>query len=472
MRVRLFLSFALITIITLAVLGVVIQGQTQTTLKTFAKSGGFFGADRIVKQLESYYRENGTWEGVSLQFSSLSPGNTNGQGPGMGASQGRGNARGGYMYMAGQGMVGDITLTSPEGQVIFSNISDMQEQLPAEILENSLPIMADGQLVGYLVPDSNILDLGEIIRKNLSAALNDSLLPTVLITGGAGLVLALILAHFLMRPVRQLTNAAGQLAQGDLSQRVPLQGGTELSQLASSFNLMAQSLEKSNQTRTAMTADIAHELRTPLAVQRANLEAIQDGVYPLTLENLEPIIQQNLLLNKLVEDLRTLALTDSNTLTLEKTPTDLIPFIETICDTVKPQFTAGDIRLIFEHPENCPSATLDQGRMSQVLYNLLQNSLHHTPTGGKVILTLTCEQEHVVLSVMDNGVGIPEEALPLIFERFYRADQSRARDKGGTGLGLTIARKLVESHGGSLTAANHPGGGAEFTLTLPIGDAT
>jgi len=369
-------------------------------------------------------------------------------------------------------MIGNFTLTDPAGQVIFSSTTDTVDQYPADALENSYPITVDNQLVGYVVPDNSIIDLGDIISENLKTALNDSLLKTVLISGGVALVLALMFAYVLMRPVRRLTTAASQLAQGDLSQRVPVQGGAELSQLAKTFNQMAESLEKSYQSRKAMTADIAHELRNPLAVQRANLEAIQDGVYPLTLENLEPIIQQNNLLNKLVEDLRTLTLTDTKSLSLEKTPTDFASFIQQICEHVQPQFTTHQIELIFNHSGSCPSIALDQNRMNQVIYNLLQNSLHHTPPGGKVVLTLSCDGVSADLSIHDSGVGIPEEALPRIFERFYRADHSRSRDQGGTGLGLTIALRLVEAHHGTLTATNHPSGGAVFTIKLPIGEPT
>ena len=479
MRLRLFLSFALITIITLAILSFVVQGQTQSTLTTFAKGGGFFGADRIVTQLQDYYLEHGSWEGVSSEItSSGSPDSNNqsagqqqnSQGQGTGATQGRGNSRGGYMYMGGQGMIGNFSLTDPEGQVIFSNTTDLVDQFPVDVLEDSFPINVDNQLVGYVVPDNNIIDLGEIISENLKTSLNESLLKTVLISGGVALVLALIFAYVLMRPVRRLTSAASQLAQGDLSQRVPVQGGAELSQLAKTFNQMAESLEKSYQARKAMTADIAHELRNPLAVQRANLEAIQDGVYPLTLDNLEPIIQQNNLLNKLVEDLRTLTLTDTDSLSLDKTATDFAPFIQQICDHVQPQFSANQINLQFADSGNCPKIAIDKNRMNQVIYNLLQNSLHHTPSGGKVGLTLSCSTSTADLSIHDSGVGIPEEALPQIFERFYRADHSRSRDKGGTGLGLTIALRLVEAHHGTLTAANHPNGGAVFTIRLPIGE--
>ena len=476
MRLRLFLSFALVTIITLVVLALVIQGNTQTTITTFAKSGGFLGADRIVTQLAAYYQENGSWDDVSSQLTLTSEQNINAQpsenfqGQGMGMGQGRGGYRSGFMLMGGQGMLGEFTLADPNGKILVTENTSLPENLPKDVLKNALPITVEDQLVGYLVPDNNVLDLTELISDNLSLALNDSLLITVLISGGGAMVLAVVLAQFLIRPVQRLTNAADQVSRGDLSQRVPESGGAEFEKLAKTFNRMAESLETSHRVRKAMTADIAHELRNPLSVQKANLEAIQDGVYPLTLETLQPIIQQNILLNKLVEDLRTLALADTNALALEKTQVDFIHFVHKICENVQPQFDANELILRFDHPTECPKLNLDPGRINQVIYNLLQNSLRHTPPGGMVQLTLTCSEHNATLSIRDTGDGIPEDLLPLIFERFFRADQSRARDKGGTGLGLTIARRLVEAHQGSLEAANHPEGGAVFTLRLPLGE--
>jgi len=216
-----------------------------------------------------------------------------------------------------------------------------------------------------------------------------------------------------------------------------------------------------------MTADIAHELRTPLSVQRANLEALQDGIYPLTQENLAPIIQQNRLLTKLVNDLRTLALADAGALEMERVQTDLTKLIARICSDFEPAFAEAGIKLSFTPEAGIPLLNLDPARINQVINNLLQNSLRHTPKGGRVEVKLDREPGTTVIRIRDTGEGIPEEALPLLFERFYRSDQARSRDTGGTGLGLTIARQLVEAHHGSLTAANHPDGGAVFEIRLP-----
>lgn len=216
-----------------------------------------------------------------------------------------------------------------------------------------------------------------------------------------------------------------------------------------------------------MTADIAHELRNPLAVQRANLEALQDGVYPLQPENLEPILEQNHLLTRLVEDLRTLALADADELDLERTRVDIVKLVKRVVDRFQPQMMANQIRAELASPEKCPSISLDPGRVEQILGNLLSNAIRYTPPGGHIDIRLNCSQSGIQLEVHDSGPGIPEEALPNIFERFYRADKARSRSEGGSGLGLAIARQLARAHGGRLTAENNPEGGAVFKLTIP-----
>jgi signal transduction histidine kinase len=260
---------------------------------------------------------------------------------------------------------------------------------------------------------------------------------------------------------------------------VQVRGRDELSTLARTFNEMAGSLQRSEEARRAMTADIAHELRNPLAVQRANLEALQDGIYPLTAENLEPILAQNQLLTRLVEDLRTLALAEAGQLHLECVPTDLADLVQRVVERFSAQANLRGVVLETGResgatpPENPPRLIVDPGRVEQILGNLLSNALRYTPEGGSIKIGLSPlpangQPQAVLLTVQDSGPGIPQEALPHLFERFYRVDRSRSRLEGGTGLGLAIARQLAEAHGGDLKAANHPQGGAVFTLTLPL----
>ncbi len=310
--------------------------------------------------------------------------------------------------------------------------------------------------------------------------LNQALLSAALIAGGLALILALLLAFYLLRPVRELTRAATRMSEGDLTQRVKVGGKDELATLGKAFNHMAASLDEGEQRRQSMTADIAHELRTPLAVQRANLEAMLDGVYPLTTKNLSPVMEQNQLLTRLVADLRTIALADAGELNLNILPTDLNRIVSSVVERFRPQADRQQISLGIELDAACPVLEADRDRIEQILINLLNNALHYTPEGGEIRISTSCNtqttgqlagqiaRQFALVEIRDSGSGIPPDALPHIFERFYRVDRSRSREEGGTGLGLAIARKLAEAHGGTLIAANNPEGGALFRLSLPI----
>jgi len=288
------------------------------------------------------------------------------------------------------------------------------------------------------------------------------------LAGGAALILAILLAYSLLHPIKNLTQAAKKLGQGDLSQRVSVGGDTELDTLGRVFNQMADSLEDAEERRKALTADIAHELRTPLSVQQAHLEALQDGIYKLSLENLTPIAEQSHSLTRLVEDLRTLALADAGELTLERVEANLPALVHRAATRFEPQAKAKGITFDFSLDEDCPMLQIDPQRIEQILNNLLDNALRYSNEGEVIELEIFYNIQQVGLAIHDKGPGIPDEELPYIFDRFYKSDRSRIRSNRGTGLGLSISRKLAEAHGGNLEAENHPQGGAVFTLTLPL----
>jgi two-component system OmpR family sensor kinase/two-component system sensor histidine kinase BaeS len=456
MRLRLFLAFTLVIVTTLGILTYASRYQFVDVFNTFAQRGGFIGADRLATELEEHYAEFGHWESVEIVFNQSMPG----------GSSGFGNYQGG-MGRAQRGMRG-FFLSDKNGMLIYNPEGiDQTETLSVNEVESGIPLHFEGNIIGYLIPPNSMYIPKNILHTNFTPLLNETLLPTLLISGALALALATLVGYYLLRPVRHLTDAVNNMAQGDFSQRVQVGGKDELAVLATRFNQMAASLEHAEESRRSMTTDIAHELRTPLAVQRANLEALQDGIYPLTMENLDPILEQNQLLTRLVEDLRTLAKTDYDDLSLEKHTHDLIPLIEQILGNFQPQATQQQIQLEFTHPDTCQLVDIDARRINQVLNNIIQNAFQHTPEGGGITLSLGCGESHVEITIRDTGAGIPAEALPHIFERFYRGDHSRTHDKGGSGIGLTIARRLIEAHGGTLTAGNHPDGGAVFRISLP-----
>jgi signal transduction histidine kinase len=300
----------------------------------------------------------------------------------------------------------------------------------------------------------------------------------VLMGGFVALIAALVIGFFIFRaitrPIDQLTLAAHQLAQGDLSARVAVDdhparlGSDELSELGTAFNAMADHLQQSEQVRRDMTADIAHELRTPLAVMRGNLEAMQDGVYPLDVEHLNPVLNQVNLLTRLVEDLRTLALAEAGQLPLNKRLTDLAALLRDTLASFESQATAQQVALQAEIAADLPSIEIDPDRVQQTIGILISNALRYTPANGSIRVAAQSDRARVTIEVADTGSGIAPEDLPYVFDRFYRADKSRSRESGGSGLGLAIARSIVAAHGGSITARSDAGQGTTISIVLPI----
>lgn len=360
-------------------------------------------------------------------------------------------------------------LTDANGVIVYSpEESELGLSLSEVELEEAITIDKGGTTVGYLLPEGGNPQLPTNFEAQLVERIQHAATVAALISGGIAIILALILAQMVLKPVKVLTQAADRLSDGDLSQRVRIKGKNELSNLGDTFNQMAASLQDAEEQRRAMTADIAHELRTPLAVQQANLEALQDGVYPLTQANIKPIIEQNHLLARLVNDLRTLALADSGELSLNRRPVDLRILCLAVIARFDAAFATKGIKVLQDYEKGLEMVNVDPERIEQILHNLLQNAQRYTARTASIFINLFRDGQMAVLSVRDMGSGIPEEALGMIFKRFYRVEKGRERDKGGTGLGLSIARKLAEAHGGSLDAANHPEGGAVFTLRLPL----
>jgi signal transduction histidine kinase len=283
----------------------------------------------------------------------------------------------------------------------------------------------------------------------------------------ASVILGVLLARTLTRPIREITSATKKVAKGDLEQQVPIRSNDELGELATSFNQMSADLSKSRDLRRQMTADIAHELRTPLTVVLGHTEALSEGELPPDAETFEIIFDETKRLNRLVEDLRTLSLSDAGELHLNRSNISPGDLLERAAAARKSEAKAKEIELVIELAEGLPAVEVDEDRMTQVLVNLLDNALRYTPTGGKIGLSAERIHEGMAISIQDTGSGIPPEDLDHLFERFYRGDKSRHREEGGSGLGLAIAKSLVESQGGQIRVESLPGEGASFIIELP-----
>jgi signal transduction histidine kinase len=297
--------------------------------------------------------------------------------------------------------------------------------------------------------------------------------------GGCGLALAFpLLAGLLAKrvfqdiatPLADVMTAADAVAEGDLSVRVevPQHSSGEFERLAKSFNRMVEELERSDQQRRNLTADVAHELRTPLHIIRGNLEGVLDDVYEPTDEHIQATLEETQQLSRLVEDLRTLSLAEAGQLPLVWEPVDVAELLADVCTSFSGQAEAAGIDLRVEIEGDPPTVTGDVVRLDQVLGNLIANAIRHTPAGGSITLKAEPIKDGVRIRVSDTGEGIPADDLPYVFDRFWKGDRARTRASGsGSGLGLAIARQLVNAHGGTICVESEIGQGTTFTIELP-----
>jgi len=318
-------------------------------------------------------------------------------------------------------------------------------------------------MMGGMMRDQTVIQVEQDFLGNLK--------QTLWIAGIAGVVIAIVLGAIFTRqivaPLGKVAASAGRVAQGDFKQKVNIGGAGELDQLGKAFNSMAATLELNQQVRRNMVADIAHELRTPLTVLQGNVEAMQDGLLPPDKAHLASLHQETLLLARLVDDLRTLSLADAGQLQFRPTSVNLQSLSSQVVESFQALFSAKHIEADLTGPDNLPEVTVDPERTAQVLRNLIGNAIHYTPEGGKIAVRLVADTGGVIVSVIDNGIGISPEDLPRVFDRFYRVDRSRTRSSGGSGLGLAIVKQLIEAQQGRVWAESTPGKGSIFSFELP-----
>ena len=334
-----------------------------------------------------------------------------------------------------------------------------------------VPVVSNGRLVGFIdmVPDASLDVRPEPTFSRLASELNRSLLWAGLAAGAAGFLLLSLVSRRVLAPVRVLGSVAQRLGQGDLSGRVSLAGRDEVAQLGRTFNSMAEGLERAEQQRRNLMADVAHELRTPLSNIQGYIEALRDGLLTPDSSTLDTIYAEIKQLGRLVEDLRLLALAEAGTLHLVLEPDSLEELLRRSVKAFRLRADAKDVAISIAVPSGFPLVPMDRTRIAQVVGNLLENAVFHTPQGGRVAVSAETPGAGVArFTVSDTGKGIPPEDLDQVFERFYRADPSRSRATGGIGLGLTIARRLVEAHGGTIHVESTPGEGSSLVVDLPL----
>jgi len=379
----------------------------------------------------------------------------------------------------------DIIVASGDGIVIYSPQAEQIGRVLADREKHwATPIHHEESQVGWLI--FSPFDFRSDGFRPGQSSLFANILKRFILTEATLILFTLIIAALLSRlissPLTGLAKAARAIGAGDLSVRVPVKHRGEIRELEQAFNTMAEDLAHADELRRNMTADVAHELRTPLSVIRGKLEGILDGVYPATSEHLNPVLEETELLTHLVEDLRLLALAEAGQLPMEKRPLDIGDLLRDAQVNFTPQAEDRGVTLALDVPPDLPKVTADWRRIAQVLSNLLTNALRHTPQGGCVTLSASAPGDsvsnepvsngYIEVTIRDTGAGISAEDLPYIFERFWRGDKARTRgytrSGGGSGLGLAIAKHLVDMHGGAITVDSTPGKGSTFRFTLPI----
>ena len=446
LNLKLILAFLAVVLVAVALVAVI---ASQTTAKEFTNFIFDQYEEGFISQLEEYYRSHRDWAGVDAEVSF----------PGRITLEG---------HIPAPRERGGITITDETGRVVIAGLGyQIGDTVSQAEFAAADPIAVGGQTVGWIL--SMRMEFG---RGPSEALFLDRINQTLIFSAIGALFIALFLGIFLARtltrPLRELTAATRAVAEGDLGLTVPVRSRDELGELTSSFNRMSEELDRSTSIRRQMTADIAHELRTPISIILGHADAVHDRVLSPTEETFDIIRDEACRLERLVEDLRTLSRADAGELTLTRRPISPNTLFEEAAAAYHPLALERGINMCSVIASDLPDVYVDPDRMAQVLGNLLSNALRYTTRGGNVTLTASLLEHDVEIRIQDTGPGIGTEDIQHVFDRFYRGDSSRQRDSGGSGLGLAIAKSIVENHGGRIWAESSDDSGTTFCIKLPI----
>lgn len=450
---KLTLAFLLVGLIGAVLVAILVRRSTQREFDRLILDQN---QQALVANLTQYYQVNGSWAGVERAFRSEPGGFPLIHGPGT-----RWEARRSL-----------FTIANADGSIVYGGGGKrLGDKLPKAILNKGVPLEVNDQNVGWLLftpaidrwrpgtPEGDFL-LGVSRAIFLSA----------LVATGIALVLGGILAFTMTRSLRELTAATQVLAEGKLGHQVKVRSRDELGTLATSFNRMSTSLAHANELRRKMTADIAHDLRSPLSVILGYTEALSEGKLNPNPEMFSVIHTEAQHLSHLVDDLKTLALADAGELPLNRQTVSPEVLLKRAADAHRVKAGHHEIEIQMDISPDLPEIIVDVDRMAQVLGNLMDNALRYTPSEGKITLSADRLAGQVRMQVADNGMGISPEDLPYVFERSYRGDKARNYQDGETGLGLAIAKSLVEAQGGTISVESSLGEGTTFSIQFPTAD--
>jgi two-component system OmpR family sensor kinase len=471
--VQLTLAFALVillTVGTIALLADLTAGQAFRRYLSYSDSALH---QTLEERLAAYYEVYGSWDGVEsiLERTEI-----------VAAPMPRPMEPGRHITADRRAGRFQIVLADAGGRIVYDSQEGRSDRkLTRDERAAARDIEVGGEVVGQFVIAWPVgpAALGPL-EQAFIARLRQLLVVGALLAGGLGVLLGLTFSRSLTAPLQRLVTAARAVANRDFGHRLEVEGSVELAEVAQAFNEMSAALAQSEQQRQNMVADVAHELRSPLSVVQGNLQAILDDVYALDKAEISRLYDETRLLSRLVDDLRELALADAGQLRLDLQPIDAVQLIQATTASLAPVAEMQELILSSHAPPDLPAVQADADRLAQILRNLLINALRHTPPGGAVTVTASRTGGAVEIAVADTGEGIAPEDLPHVFDRFWRADPSRARTgrgrsgglderrASGSGLGLSVAQSLVEAQGGRIRAESALGEGSTFRFTLPL----
>jgi signal transduction histidine kinase len=448
---KLILAFLLVGVTGALLVSLLVGRYTRAAFGRFVYDQS---RDPLVESLTEFYRENKSWQDVErfmrIEIAEIWKGDWD-------------DAKS-YPW---------LMLTDADGMILVNwGTKPTSKRLSAQDLQFGAPIESDGQTVGWLLYNELTGPLAPgTIEWRFLTNVREGIWISAAVATAVALLLGVLLARAVTRPVRELTAATRAVAEGELGHQVPVRSQDDLGELARSFNRMSADLARSNKLRRQMTADIAHDLRTPLSILLGYTEALNDAKLPGTPEMYAAMHGEAQHLQRLIDDLRILSLADAGELPLADVQIAPRALLERIASAYRVRTEQAQIDLRVTAAPDLPPFGVDPDRMAQVLRNLVDNALRHTPPGGQITLAAEQDDRSVRLCVRDSGAGIAPEDLPYVFERFYRGDAARPQKDGASGLGLAIARSLVQAHGGSISVESVLDEGTSFTITIPVLDS-
>jgi len=463
---KILLAFAVVVLVGIGGVAILANQRTTAEFESYLRGNQPIVGQQLADVCGALYGQTGSWNTIAQVLPELSLGPT--QRLVVSDQAGR------VVADTGGQWVGRSTssLSLIDGQPITVNrqVVGMLYLLPPPgSFKDSPPAhpIDPGRLLGASRPELPL----ERLSREQSAFLdrvNQSLLLAAVGATAAALVLGVLLARRIIRPLRELTRGADRIAEGHFDERILVGGDDEVAHLAHAFNQMAESLQRTEQARRQIVADVTHELRTPLTIIGGTVQAIRDGMLPADDQSLTTIHEEVAALARLVADLRDLSLGDVGQFHVQRDAVDLSRVLEPVVAAFAAEAAARGVTLTVRIAPGLPWILGDEARLRQSVQNLVANALRHTPAGGQVTVDASAIADAVEIRVSDTGEGIAPEHLPRLFERFYRVDPSRTRRSGGSGLGLAIVEQIVRAHGGKVTAESEGlGHGATFTVRLP-----